>query len=62
MKKLQGIIPPMATPLKSARELDFDGIERLIDHLVDSGVNGLFLLGTTGEGPSVSARMKRELV
>lgn len=62
MKKLKGIIPPMATPLASARELDFDGVERLINHMIDGGVNGLFLLGTTGEGPSISARMKRELI
>jgi len=59
---IQGIIPPMATPLAAADELDEAGVERLVEHLVAGGVHGLFLLGTCGEGPSLSLRLRRQLV
>lgn len=59
---LRGIIPPMVTPLKSRDELDCGGLERLIEHILAGGVHGLFVLGTTGEAPSLSYRLRRELV
>ncbi|MFY9747099.1 MAG: dihydrodipicolinate synthase family protein [Acidobacteriaceae bacterium] len=59
---LRGIIPPMATPLAGPDELDLSGLERLIDHILAGGVHGLFLLGTTGEGPALSYRLRRELI
>jgi 4-hydroxy-tetrahydrodipicolinate synthase len=59
---LTGIIPPMVTPLRDRDELDVPGLEKLIEHILAGGVNGLFILGTTGEGPSLSYRLRRELV
>ena len=59
---LTGIIPPMITPLCGRDELDVAGLERLIEHIVGGGVSGLFILGTTGEGPSLSYRLRRELI
>ena len=59
---LRGIIPPMVTPLKSRDELDGAGLERLIEHILAGGVHGLFILGTTGEAPSLSYRLRRELI
>ena len=59
---LKGIIPPMITPLKSYDELDRPGVERLIEHIIGGGVHGLFLLGTNGEGPSLSYRLKKEFI
>src|SRR5215831_1347770 len=59
---LTGIIPPMVTPLLGRDELDAPGLERLIEHIVAGAVNGLFILGTTGEGPSLSYRLRRELI
>jgi 4-hydroxy-tetrahydrodipicolinate synthase len=57
-----GIIPPMITPLRSRDELDIAGLERLIEHILAGGVSGLFILGTTGEGPSLSYRLRGELI
>jgi 4-hydroxy-tetrahydrodipicolinate synthase len=59
---LRGIIPPVATPLLDEDRLDHAGLERLLDHLLAGGVHGLFLLGSTGEGPSLSYQLRRELV
>jgi len=59
---LTGIIPPMITPLRDRDELDVAGLERLIEHILAGGVSGLFILGTTGEGPSLSYRLRSELI
>jgi 4-hydroxy-tetrahydrodipicolinate synthase len=61
-KPLVGVIPPMITPLKSENKLDYSGLEKVIDHILAGGVHGLFLLGTTGEGPSLSVDLKYEMV
>ena len=52
----------MVTPLRGRDELDLTGLERLIEHILGGGVSGLFILGTTGEGPSLSYRLRRDLV
>jgi dihydrodipicolinate synthase/N-acetylneuraminate lyase len=59
---LRGIIPPVVTPLLGRDELDAAGLERLIEHMLGGGVHGLFILGTTGEAPSLSYRLRRELI
>jgi dihydrodipicolinate synthase/N-acetylneuraminate lyase len=61
-RPLRGIIPPMVTPLLDNETLDEAGLERLIEHLLAGGVQGLFLLGTTGEGPHISYAGRHELV
>lgn len=57
-----GIIPPLITPLVDRDTLDIEGLGRLIEHVVAGGVHGIFLLGTTGEAPSLSYRLRRELI
>lgn len=59
---LSGIIPPLVTPLRSRDELDHAGLEKLLEHVLAGGVHGIFLLGTTGEAPSLSYGLRRELV
>jgi dihydrodipicolinate synthase/N-acetylneuraminate lyase len=59
---LRGIIPPMITPLLDRDTLDVPGLERLIEHILGGGVHGLFILGTTGEAPSLSYRLRYELI
>jgi 4-hydroxy-tetrahydrodipicolinate synthase len=61
-KPLCGIVPPVITPLRARDELDIPGLERLLEHILAGGVHGLFMLGTTGEGPSLSYRLRQELV
>jgi 4-hydroxy-tetrahydrodipicolinate synthase len=61
-KPLRGIIPPMVTPLLDRDTLDVPGLERLIEHILTGGVHGLFILGTTGETPSLSHRLRHELI
>ncbi|MFH5884669.1 dihydrodipicolinate synthase family protein [Halalkalibaculum sp. DA3122] len=62
MYSIEGIVPPMITPLLNEDALDHKGIEKLVDHLISGGVNGLFLLGTTGESPSLTQSLRFELL
>ncbi len=52
----------MVTPLSDRDSIDGEGLERLVEHLVVGGVHGIFILGTTGEAPSLSYRLRRELI
>jgi dihydrodipicolinate synthase/N-acetylneuraminate lyase len=62
LPQYHGIIPPLITPLLGRDELDVAGLERVIEHVLAGGVNGLFILGTTGEGPSLSHRLRRDVI
>ncbi|MYW03588.1 dihydrodipicolinate synthase family protein [Streptomyces sp. SID3343] len=46
---LRGVVPPVCTPLTPDLEVDARSLERLIAHLLDAGVDGLFVLGSTSE-------------
>ena len=49
MKKLEGIIAPMATALTHGEKIDVKTTRILVDFLIDGGIDGLFPLGTSGE-------------
>ena len=61
-KPLSGIIPPLVTPLKNNETLDVESLERLIEHLIEGGVHGLFILGTTGEEQSLSYDVRKQMI
>lgn len=44
-----GVIPPVVTPLTPAGEVDRPSLERLVGHLLNAGVDGIFALGSSGE-------------
>ncbi|MGW1891983.1 dihydrodipicolinate synthase family protein [Streptomyces sp. NPDC002004] len=46
---LSGVVPPLITPLTPGGNVDVPSLRRLAGHLVDAGVDGLFLLGSSGE-------------
>ena len=60
--RFRGIVPPLATPLLDRDTLDVGGLERLIEHVLAGGVHGLFVLGTTGEGPMLTQAVRRAVV
>jgi 4-hydroxy-tetrahydrodipicolinate synthase len=59
---LRGIICPLVTPLLDNDTLDNEGLERLLEHTINGGVHGIFILGTTGEFASLSYEIRRELI
>lgn len=52
----------MVTPLSGRDQLDHGALERVIEHILGGGVHGLFVLGSTGEAPSLSSRVRQEVV
>lgn len=60
--QIKGIIPPMVTPLNNNNEIDEKGLDNLIEHLISGGVHGIFILGTTGEGPNLSYKIRKEFI
>lgn len=46
---LRGVVPPVCTPFTENFEVDEPSLRKLINHLIDGGVHGLFVLGSTSE-------------
>lgn len=61
-KPIRGIIVPLVTPLLDGEALDKESLGRLVEHVLAGGVRGIFVLGTTGEGPSLSRRLREEMI
>ena len=55
LKKYHGVVVPMVTPVKENGTLDTQAVERIIAFFTQAGVSPL-LMGTTGEGNSVSQK------
>ncbi len=54
MPTLQGIIAATFTPLHDDGSLALERVPDLADHLVAQGVEGFYVCGSTGEGPSLT--------
>lgn len=54
VERLRGVIVALPTPMAAAGSVDVPGTGRLVEWLVDRGVDGIFACGTTGEGPLLS--------
>lgn len=59
---LRGVVCPLITPLETIDTLDHSGLDALIERVIAGGVSGIFILGTSGEGPSLSYRIRLELI
>ena len=57
----RGIWVPMITPFKNG-DVDYDAAALFAHHLVDAGVHGLVVCGTTGEGSALSVREKARIL
>ncbi|MDA3948318.1 MAG: dihydrodipicolinate synthase family protein [Spirochaeta sp.] len=53
-RPIEGIIPAPISVFDENRSFDYDGFARQIEYLVEGGVNGVFLTGTTAEGAYVT--------
>ncbi|WP_427005005.1 dihydrodipicolinate synthase family protein [Pseudarthrobacter sp. H2] len=49
--RFQGVIPPLVTPRHADGSIDTDSLKNLTRHLLDGGVSGLFVLGSSAEVP-----------
>lgn len=62
MSEFRGIIPPVVTPFDPEGRLDLPSLDRLVTHLVDAGVHGLFALGSSGQVAYLTDAQRDEVV
>ncbi len=60
--KPRGVVVPMVTPVTAAGALDEEAVARMIEFLLKGGVEGIFVLGTTGEAASVPRAARSRFV
>jgi 4-hydroxy-tetrahydrodipicolinate synthase len=59
---LRGIIPPVVTPFRADESLDLGTLRKHIDLMLAKGVDGIFVLGTTGEFYALDEGEKQQVV
>src|ERR1700704_5186193 len=60
--RIEGIIPPVATPMQANEDLDLPRLKWFLDHLIGEGVHGVFVLGTNSEFYAMDEREKQEVI
>lgn len=62
-QELEGIVPALVTPFsKDGRKVELEKAQAVATHLAKQGVHGLFIAGTTGEGPLLSVAERKALL
>lgn len=60
--KFEGIYPPVITPHLDNGDIDRDGFSQMVEHLIQSGVHGIIVGGTTGEYYAQTKEERTELM
>lgn len=64
--RLRGLGVALITPFKENKEIDYSALDRMIEHLIDSDVDYIVVLGTTGETatltPDERTKIRRHVV
>jgi len=60
--RIQGIIPPVATPMQANEDLDLPRLRWFLDHLIQGGVHGVFVLGTNSEFYALDEQEKQKVI
>ena len=62
MDKIKGTGVALVTPFKEDKSVDYKGLENLLNHVIDGGIDYLVLMGTTGESVTLSKGEKVAVV
>lgn len=62
IKKIKGTGVAIVTPFKNDSSIDFAALGRVVNHVIDGGVNYIVAMGTTGESVTLSKDEKKALV
>ena len=60
--QFKGTAVALATPFDDKKNIDFNALERLVNHCLEGGVETLVVLGTTGESTSLSIEEKHAVL
>jgi 4-hydroxy-tetrahydrodipicolinate synthase len=62
MQPLQGSFVALVTPMSSDGSLDFNALEDLVEWHIESGINGIVSVGTTGESTTLTVKEHLKVV
>ena len=62
MSKFKGVVPPVVTPLNADLTVDYASYTRVLEHLIEAGCHGLFVLGSTSEVIFHDEKTRREII
>jgi 4-hydroxy-tetrahydrodipicolinate synthase len=62
MKKFRGTGVAIVTPFKNDNSIDFSALGRVVNHVINGGVNYIVALGTTGESVTITKDEKKALI
>ena len=57
---IRGVLLPIITPFDERARIDEAVMRELADFHIDAGVQGLFVLGSTGQGPAMSIEQRKK--
>lgn len=60
--KFKGLGVAMVTPFSSSMAIDYPATDRLLEYLIEGGVDYLVVMGTTGEASTLTDNEKHELI
>ena len=55
------IVTAMVTPFNEDLSIDYPSLEKLINHLIETGSDAILVAGTTGETPTLSHEEEHEM-
>lgn len=58
----RGMFVPIVTPFKEDQSIDFDSFKKVIDFVIDSGVDGMLICGGTGEYHMMALEEQKEVI
>ena len=62
MNAFKGTGVALITPFNEDQSIDFEGLKRLVDHVVTGGVDYLVVLGTTGESATLTSSERKQVL
>lgn len=62
MLNLTGVGVALVTPFNEQKEINFDEFDKVVNHVIEGGVDYVVVLGTTGESVTLDKKEKQELI
>lgn len=62
VKELKGIYPAMITPLTTDEKVDKGSLHKIVQHCLNGGMDGILVLGSTGEFPAMTESMRQDAI
>lgn len=60
--KVEGIVPALITPMNEDETISQKGLRAVIEHVINGGVHGIFILGSQGESFTLTLEEKKSVI